>query len=127
MNTLAIDAVEHYLLELQERICTRLAALDARGAFREDAWQRPEGGGGRTRVLAEGRVFEKAGVNFSKVNGVSLPPSASAHRPELAGRRFVAMGMSLELARPCRKTRISSTSWCEMNNRLCTSPAVSPK
>ena len=95
MNTLAIDAVEHYLLELQERICTRLAALDARGAFREDAWQRPEGGGGRTRVLAEGRVFEKAGVNFSKVNGVSLPPSASAHRPELAGRRFVAMGMSL--------------------------------
>jgi len=95
MNTLAIDAVEQYLLDLQERICTRLAGLDGQAGFREDAWQRPEGGGGRTRVLAEGRVFEKAGVKFSKVNGVNLPPSASAHRPELAGRSFVAMGVSL--------------------------------
>jgi len=95
MNTLAIDAVEQYLLDLQERICTRLAGLDGQAGFREDAWQRPEGGGGRTRVLAEGRVFEKAGVNFSRVNGASLPPSASAHRPEMAGRSFVAMGVSL--------------------------------
>jgi len=95
MNTLAIDAVEQYLLDLQERICTRLAGLDGQAGFREDAWQRPEGGGGRTRVLAEGRVFEKAGVNFSRVNGASLPQSASAHRPEMAGRSFVAMGVSL--------------------------------
>ena len=95
MNTLAIDAVEQYLLDLQDRICTRLAALDGQAGFREDAWQRPEGGGGRTRVLAEGRVFEKAGVNFSRVNGASLPQSASAHRPEMAGRSFVAMGVSL--------------------------------
>ena len=95
MNTLATDAVEQYLLDLQDRICSRLAGLDGQAGFREDAWQRPEGGGGRTRVLAEGRVFEKAGVNFSKVRGASLPPSASAHRPELAGRNFVAMGVSL--------------------------------
>ncbi|MBK8992282.1 MAG: oxygen-dependent coproporphyrinogen oxidase [Gammaproteobacteria bacterium] len=95
MNTLATDAVEQYLLDLQDRICTQLAGLDGQVGFREDAWQRPEGGGGRTRVLAEGRVFEKAGVNFSKVRGASLPPSASAHRPELAGRSFLAMGVSL--------------------------------
>ena len=95
MNTLATDAVEQYLRDLQDRICARLARLDGQGGFREDAWQRPEGGGGRTRVLAEGRVFEKAGVNFSKVRGASLPPSASAHRPELAGRSFLAMGVSL--------------------------------
>ncbi len=95
MNTLATDAVEQYLLDLQDRICTQLAGLDGQVGFREDAWQRPEGGGGRTRVLAEGQVFEKAGVNFSKVRGASLPPSASAHRPELAGRSFVAMGVSL--------------------------------
>ena len=95
MNTLATDAVEQYLRDLQDRICARLARLDGQGGFREDAWQRPEGGGGRTRVLAEGRVFEKAGVNFSKVRGASLPPSASSHRPELAGRSFLAMGVSL--------------------------------
>ena len=95
MNTLATDAVEQYLLDLQDRICTQLAGLDGQVGFREDAWQRPEGGGGRTRVLAEGQVFEKAGVNFSKVRGASLPPSASAHRPELAGRSFLAMGVSL--------------------------------
>jgi len=87
--------VEAYLRELQERICTELAALDGAGSFAADRWEREEGGGGITRVLAGGDVFEKAGVNFSRVHGRTLPPSASAHRPELAGRGFVAMGVSL--------------------------------
>ena len=61
----------------------------------EDSWQRPEGGGGRSRVLTEGAVIEKGGVNFSHVTGSQMPASATAHRPELAGRRFEAMGVSL--------------------------------
>jgi coproporphyrinogen III oxidase len=83
------------LLGLQDRICAALEQEDGKERFREDAWQRPEGGGGRSRVLAEGAVFEQAGVNFSHVHGASLPPSASAHRPELAGRSFQALGVSL--------------------------------
>ncbi len=63
--------------------------------FIEDAWQREGGGGGRSRVLREGRVFEQAGVNFSHVHGDAMPASATAHRPELAGRSFEAMGVSL--------------------------------
>ena len=90
-----IDAVASALRELQDTICARLAALDGRAAFDEDLWTRPEGGGGRTRVLAGGAVFEQAGVNFSLVTGASLPPAATARRPELAGRRFRAMGVSL--------------------------------
>ncbi len=90
-----IDAVASALRELQDTICTRLAALDGRASFEEDLWTRPEGGGGRTRVLAGGAVFEQAGVNFSLVTGASLPPAATARRPELAGRRFRAMGVSL--------------------------------
>ncbi len=89
-----LDAVRHYLLDLQERICDALATEDGE-AFREDSWDRPGGGGGRSRVLEEGRVFEKAGVNFSHVHGDGLPPSATAQRPELAGRGFQAMGVSL--------------------------------
>ena len=89
-----IDAVRHYLLGLQDRICDALTELDGE-AFREDRWEREQGGGGRTRVLEEGRVFEKAGVNFSHVFGEGLPPSATAARPELAGRGFQAMGVSL--------------------------------
>ena len=90
-----IDAVASALRELQDTICARLAALDGRATFEEDLWTRPEGGGGRTRVLAGGAVFEQAGVNFSLVTGASLPPAATARRPELAGRRFRAMGVSL--------------------------------
>jgi coproporphyrinogen III oxidase len=90
-----IDAVERYLLGLQEHICDAIAATDAQTAFAEDRWSRAEGGGGITRVLADGTVFEKAGVNYSRVSGTSLPPSASAHRPELAGRGFSALGVSL--------------------------------
>jgi coproporphyrinogen III oxidase len=90
-----ISAVRRYLLELQDRICSELATEDGTEHFREDSWERPEGGGGRTRVLTEGTVFEQAGVNFSHVSGARLPPSATAHRPELAGRSFQAMGVSL--------------------------------
>ncbi|KPL28143.1 MAG: coproporphyrinogen III oxidase [Acidithiobacillales bacterium SM1_46] len=90
-----ISAVRRYLLELQDRICSELATEDGTEHFREDSWERPEGGGGRTRVLTEGTVFEQAGVNFSHVSGAKLPPSATAHRPELAGRSFQAVGVSL--------------------------------
>jgi coproporphyrinogen III oxidase len=89
-----LDAVRHYLLDLQDRICDALAGEDGQ-VFSEDSWDRPGGGGGRSRVLEEGNVFEKAGVNFSHVHGDGLPPSATAQRPELAGRRFQAMGVSL--------------------------------
>ncbi len=93
----AIDsaAVEAYLLELQEGICAELAGQEPVARFHEDRWERPGGGGGRTRVLAGGEVFEQAGVNYSRVTGDSLPAAASARRPELAGRAFQAMGVSL--------------------------------
>jgi coproporphyrinogen III oxidase len=81
---------------LQRRIVDALAALDG-GAFKEDAWQRPEGGGGITRILEDGRLFERAGVNLSRVQGTALPPSASASRPQLAGQAYDAMGVSLVL------------------------------
>jgi coproporphyrinogen III oxidase len=89
------ETVKSYLLGLQDRICTALEHEDGQGQFSEDRWQRPEGGGGRSRVLTEGRVFEQGGVNFSDVFGAHLPPSATAHRSELAGRTFRAMGVSL--------------------------------
>ncbi len=91
-----VDAnqVSEYLLSLQDAICNALSREDGNG-FMEDAWQRDAGGGGRTRVLAEGGVFEKAGVNYSMVHGENLPASATAQRPELAGRSFRAMGVSL--------------------------------
>jgi coproporphyrinogen III oxidase len=91
----AIDPVIDYLTGLQERICLGVAGADGEGTFHEDSWTRAEGGGGRSRVLTEGRVFEQAGINFSHVMGDNLPPSATAHRPELAGRRFEATGVSL--------------------------------
>jgi coproporphyrinogen III oxidase len=89
------EAVRGYLLDLQDRICAALQAEDGGAVFREDAWDRPGGGGGRTRVLQQGTVFERGGINFSHVFGGNLPPSATAHRPELAGRAFQAMGVSL--------------------------------
>jgi len=90
-----IQSVKSYLTELQDRICAALESEDGGGKFSEDAWQRSEGGGGRTRLLAEGAVFEKAGVAFSHVHGVQLPPSATHHRPELAGKPWQALGVSL--------------------------------
>jgi coproporphyrinogen III oxidase len=95
MNQPDIAAVKNYLLGLQASICTGLEAEDGGARFIEDAWIRPEGGGGRSRVLNEGAVFEQAGVNFSHVIGTGMPASATAHRPELAGRGFEALGVSL--------------------------------
>lgn len=90
-----LAAVKTYLRALQDTICSALAAEDGSGQFVTDEWIRPEGGGGRTRLLAEGAVFEKAGVAFSHVTGENLPPSATAHRPELAGKSWEALGVSL--------------------------------
>ncbi len=90
-----VAAVKQYLLGLQDRICAALEEEDGGARFREDAWTRPQGGGGRTRVLADGAVIEKGGVNFSHVFGEALPPSATAHRPEVAGRSWQALGVSL--------------------------------
>jgi coproporphyrinogen III oxidase len=90
-----VDRVRNYLLQLQDTICEALAGEDGAETFITDEWQREAGGGGRSRVLAGGAVFEKAGVNFSHVYGEALPASASAARPELAGRNFQAMGVSL--------------------------------
>ncbi|TDR80719.1 oxygen-dependent coproporphyrinogen oxidase [Paludibacterium purpuratum] len=89
------DDVQSFLLALQARICQALEQADGAAQFVCDTWQREEGGGGQSRVLTQGQVFEQAGVNFSHVSGDRLPPSASAHRPELAGCRFQAMGVSL--------------------------------
>ena len=88
-------AVKEYLLDLQDAICNSLAAADGGKTFTEENWTRAEGGGGRTRVLVDGAVIEKGGVNFSHVFGDKMPPSATANRPELAGRSFEAMGVSL--------------------------------
>ena len=90
-----INAVKSYLLNLQESICQSLENEDGDAHFFEDNWTREAGGGGRTRVLTNGNVFEQAGVNFSHVFGDNMPTSATAHRPELAGRSFQAMGVSL--------------------------------
>jgi coproporphyrinogen III oxidase len=90
------QAVREYLSDLQQRIVAALERLDG-GAFLSDAWQRAEGGGGVTRILEDGALFERAGVGFSHVTGSQLPASASAARPQLAGRSFEAMGVSLVL------------------------------
>lgn len=96
-----IKPVRDYLTDLQDRICAAIEAADGSARFREDAWARPPGdaspirGGGRTRVLRDGAVFEQAGIGFSDVSGDRLPPSASAHRPELAGASWRAVGVSL--------------------------------
>jgi len=95
MTTSNIHTVKAYLLDLQQRLCRALEKEDGQARFHEDAWERPEGGGGRTRVLSQGALFEQAGVNFSHVQGASLPPAATAQRPELAGCSFQATGVSL--------------------------------
>jgi coproporphyrinogen III oxidase len=95
MSTPDVSAVSDYLTGLQDQICQSLEALDGQQRFRQDAWKREEGGGGRSRVLEQGGVFEKAGINFSHVRGEQLPASATAHRPELVGRSFEALGVSL--------------------------------
>ncbi|WP_435407958.1 oxygen-dependent coproporphyrinogen oxidase [Pleionea litopenaei] len=89
------QSVLDYLMGLQDRICNALEAIEGGTQFYQDEWQREEGGGGRTRVIENGHVIEKGGVNFSHVMGAQLPASATAVRPELAGRSFEAMGVSL--------------------------------
>lgn len=95
MSAPDIDAVKAYFLDLQDRICEGLEQEDTKGQFFEEEWKREEGGGGRTRVMSNGHLFEKGGVNFSHVKGGELPASATASRPELAGRSFQALGVSL--------------------------------
>jgi len=90
-----VKRVKEYLLGLQDSICGGLEETEGSGRFKEDLWEREAGGGGRTRVLEQGDVFEQAGVNFSHVFGKKLPPSATAARPELEGRDFQALGISL--------------------------------
>lgn len=96
-DKLVIDkqSVKDYLQGLQDRICAALQQYEAQAQFQEDNWTRAEGGGGRSRVIANGAVIEKGGVNYSCVQGAQLPASATASRPELAGRSFEAMGVSL--------------------------------
>ena len=88
-------AVRDYLLALQQRITTRVEALDGAASFRCDAWQRPGGGGGESRVLKGGALLEQGGVGYSDVLGTGLPASATQQRPELAGAAFEALGVSL--------------------------------
>jgi len=85
------------LMGLQDSICQGLQALDGEGQFQAESWQRPEGGGGRSRVMKEGRVFEQGGVNFSEVEGAQLPPSILNQRPEAEGHRWFAVGTSMVL------------------------------
>ena len=92
-----IDQVKEYLQGLQSRLCTELEQLDGTATFTSDLWKREGGGGGESRVLSGGQVFEQAGVGFSHVFGNELPPSATRHRPELAGKEFQALGVSLVL------------------------------
>jgi coproporphyrinogen III oxidase len=91
-----VRAVHDYFAGLQQRIVDALQALDGT-PFREDRWTRPEGGGGVTRMIENGNLFERGGVNLSRVQGRALPPSASASRPQLAGQAYDAMGVSLVL------------------------------
>jgi coproporphyrinogen III oxidase len=95
MAHIQLETVKTFLLALQDKICNALEQADGGATFVEDAWQREEGGGGRTRVIRGGNVIEQGGVNFSHVYGASMPASATAHRPELAGRSFHACGVSL--------------------------------
>ena len=95
MSKVNLETVKAFLLQLQDTICEGLEQADGKATFVEDAWERAEGGGGRTRVIRDGDVIEQGGVNFSHVFGASMPASATAHRPELAGRSFHACGVSL--------------------------------
>ncbi len=90
-----LEAVDQFLRQLRDDICQGLESLEPGARFRRDSWERPEGGGGESRVLDGGEVFERGGVNFSRVHGKGLPPSATARNPQLAGREFTATGVSL--------------------------------
>ena len=113
------SAVSAWLSDLHESLTTALERADGVAQFRRDTWQRPEGGGGETRVLKDGALFEQAGINFSHIRGARMPASASAGRPGLADAPFEAMGVSLVL-HP-KNPHVPTT---HMNLRLfCASPA----
>ena len=111
-----IHVVKEYLRTLQMRICSSLEDADGAGKFEHDQWDRTDGGGGESRVLTNGEIFEQAGVSFSHVFGDQMPPSATQSRPELAGKRFQAMGVSLVL-HP-HNPYVPTTKW----HRRCHSP-----
>ncbi len=118
-----LKRVRRAFLEIQQAICTGLEQEDGSGTFDEDRWSRPEGGGGRSRVLTEGGVFEQAGVNYSRVSGTHLPASATAHRPELAGRSFQAIGVSL-VVHP--RNPYVPTTHCNIRFFLAEKPGAEP-
>ncbi len=91
------ERVSHWLKSFQDQVCQGLEQTDGGGTFKQDSWERPEGGGGRSRVMREGNIFEQGGVNFSEVWGKDLPPSILAQRPEAAGHGFYATGTSMVL------------------------------
>lgn len=95
LPTNAIAQIQSYLTQLQQNICHQLEQIDGIATFMTDEWQRAQGGGGISKILSQGKIFAKAGVNYSYVSGDKLPGSATAHRPELAGRQFKALGVSL--------------------------------
>ncbi|OCQ51324.1 Coproporphyrinogen-III oxidase, aerobic [Photorhabdus australis subsp. thailandensis] len=95
MNTPNINQIKSFFLSLQDKICQQLEQADGTAKFTEQSWQRREGGGGRSRIMQEGTIFEQAGANFSHISGTRLPVSATAQRPELAGRSYQAMGISV--------------------------------
>ncbi len=95
MNTIDINLIKTYLINLQNQICHEFETTDGKATFQHDSWQRLDGGGGDTRVITNGDVFEKGGVNFSHVHGEKLPISATTQRPELADCEFDALGVSI--------------------------------
>uniref|UniRef100_UPI00286DC15C coproporphyrinogen III oxidase n=1 Tax=Chamaesiphon sp. VAR_69_metabat_338 TaxID=2964704 RepID=UPI00286DC15C len=86
-----------FMRDFQDSVCQGLEAVDGGGKFEEESWDRPEGGGGRSRVMKEGNVFEQGGVNFSEVWGEHLPPSILNQRPDAAGHKWFATGTSMVL------------------------------
>jgi coproporphyrinogen III oxidase len=118
-----VQAVKVFCAALQREICDSLAEDDGAGCFIEDDWLRADGGGGRSRVLSDGAVFERVGVNFSHVRGENLPPSAAARRPALAGRNFDALGVSV-VAHP--RNPYVPTSHFNIRFFLATQPEAAP-
>ena len=122
-NNVDVQAVKSYLLNLQDSICAGLAQADGEAKFHTDAWDREGGGTGITQVISEGAVLEKGGVNFSHVFGKSLPPSATAKRPELAGAAFEVMGVSLVMH---PRNPFVPTSHCNVRFFIASKPGMDP-
>lgn len=117
------EDIKHYFLTLQQTLCERFAKEDGHASFATDPWQRAAGGGGISRIMTNGAVFEKGGVNFSHVFGQSLPPSATVERPELAERDFQAMGVSIVMH---PKNPYVPTSHCNVRFFIAEKPGEEP-